>query len=133
MSMRVPALAFLVLALLAPVPAVAADRAPSLAEVRSIRAQALKACGQDTCKFIGARVSTPNTRFAWADVATDGFSGVLLKRKPGTHRFRVVGWQGGGIGECSYWRDLAPARVLRDLKVFGLVGSTGQVRNCGRT
>ena len=57
---------------------------------------------------------------------------MLLKRKPGTHRFRVLGLQGGGIGECSYWRDLAPARVLRDLKVFGLVAATGRVRNCGK-
>jgi hypothetical protein len=88
--------------------------------------------GQPDCRFLDARVSMPNTRFAWADVVGEGFSGVLLKRRPGSNRFRVIGLQGGGIGECSYWRDLAPDRVLRDLKVMGLVGTTGEVRNCGR-
>jgi len=61
-------------------------------------------------------------RFAWADVVGEGFSGALLKRpRPGSRRFRVVGVQGGGIELCSYWRKRAPAAVLRDLRVSGLL------------
>jgi hypothetical protein len=78
-------------------------------------------------------VSSVNPRFAWADVAGEGFSGVLVKRRePSSRRFRVIGTQGGGIGECSYWRARAPRAVLRDLRVSGLVDAeTGAVRTCG--
>ena len=130
-------LAALALAALATAsPAAAADRSPTKAERRAIERKALKACGAAApapCTFHRARVSTRNPRFAWADVTGEGFSAVLLKRRTdGARRFRVAGTQGGGIGECSYWLARAPARVLRDLHVSGLVEATGEVRNCGR-
>jgi hypothetical protein len=114
----------------------AADRAPSKAERAAIEAVALKTCNAsapDDCEFGGARVSTRNARFAWADVVGEGFSGALLKRpSKRSHRFRVIGTQGGGIGECSYWRRRAPRAVLRDLRISGLVDDDGTVRNCGK-
>jgi hypothetical protein len=111
----------------------AADRAPSKTERAAIKRVALDACSRPDCEFGRARVSTPKARFAWADVVGEGFSGVLLKR-PSRHsvKFRVIGTQGGGIGECSYWRARAPRSVLRDLHVSGLVGTSGEVRNCGK-
>jgi len=110
----------------------AADRRPSKTESRAIKRVALKKCGSPDCTFRGARVSTKNARFAWADVTDEGFSGVLLRR-PSTrsHRFRVVGVQGGGIGSCDYWRARAPAAVLRDLHIAGVVDESGTTRNCG--
>jgi hypothetical protein len=118
-------------------PAVAAaDRPPSKAEASAIKRVAMKACraaAPDECRFGRARVSTRNARFAWADVVGEGFSGVLLKR-PTRHsrRFRVIGTQGGGISECSYWRARAPRAVLRDLHIAGLVDESGATRNCGK-
>jgi hypothetical protein len=117
-------------------PALAADRPPSKAEASAIKRVALKTCraaAPDECEFRKARVSTRNARFAWADVVGEGFSGALLKR-PTRHsrRFKVVGTQGGGIGECSYWRARAPRGVLRDLHISGLVDDSGTVRNCGK-
>jgi len=113
-----------------------ADRAPSRAETRAIKRVALAHCeqGPNACRFHGARESTANPRFAWADVTAEGFSGVLLKRPSrSSKRFRVIGTQGGGIGECRYWRSLAPDAVLRDLRISGLVdATTGEARNCGR-
>ena len=121
------------LLLLLAAPAHAADRAPTQAERRAIERKALKVCGAaapEPCTFHGARVSTRNPRFAWADVTGEGFSGALLKRKrPAARRFRVAGTQGGGVSECAYWRERAPARVLRDLEIGGLVG--GDYRTCG--
>jgi hypothetical protein len=113
-------------------PAVA-DRRPSKAETRAIKRVALKKCGSPDCKFGGARVSTKDARFAWADVTDEGFSGVLVKRpSPRSSRFRVVGSQGGGIGSCDYWRARAPAAVLRDLDIAGVVDDSGTTRNCGK-
>ena len=43
----------------------------------------------------------------------------------------MIGTQGGGIGECSYWRKHAPRAVLKDLHVSGLTDSSGTVGNCG--
>ena len=134
--LRSSLLAALVLALLVPLPAAAADRTPTKAERRAIERKALKVCraaAPGECELRRARVSTRNERFAWADVVGEGFSGVLLKRATArAHRFRVAGTQGGGIGSCAYWRARAPAGVLRDLRVQGLVEATGAVRNCGR-
>jgi hypothetical protein len=111
-----------------------ADRRPTTPERTAIKRVALNACraaAPDDCRFRGARVSTANARFAWANVIGEGYSGALVKRPTKrSRRFRVVGSQGGGIGECSYWRARAPRRVLRDLKVSGLVNDT-DVRNCG--
>jgi hypothetical protein len=118
------------------VPAGARDRPPTNSERPAIKRAAMKACGgspSHPCKFHGARVSTANARFVWANVTAEGFSGALLKRpSPGSRRFKVAGRQGGGIGECSYWRARAPAAVLRDLRIVGLVDDAGEVRNCGR-
>jgi hypothetical protein len=114
------------------VPSAAADRRPTKRERTAIKRAALKACGDSTCRFHRARVSTRNARYAWATVTSEGFSGVLMRRPSRrSQRWRVIGRQGGGIGECSYWERRAPSRVLRDLKVKGLVGSSGEVRTCG--
>lgn len=112
-----------------------ADRVASKSERAAIKRIALARCGTAAprpCKFRKARISTRSARYAWADLTGEGFSGVLLKR-PRAHslRFKVVGVQGGGIGECSYWRKRAPAAVLRDLDIQGLVDSSGATRSCG--
>jgi hypothetical protein len=111
-----------------------ADRKPSATEEAAIEHVALTACTapQGDCAFSGARISTRNERFAWANVVGEGLSGVLVKRPSGSSAsFRVAGIQGGGIGECRYWRKRAPRKVLRDLRIRGLVKS-GDVRNCGK-
>ncbi len=120
---------------LAAAPTANAARRPSGAEARAIERVALKRCERggapSPCRFHRSRVSTRNARYAWAEVTTDGFSAVLLRRPSrGSLRFRVIGVQGGGIGDCRVWRRKAPAAVLRDLGVFGLRadGSTGR---CG--
>lgn len=111
-----------------------AAKRPSKAAAAAIERVALNACAvpQRPCDFHGAKISTRNPRFAWADVVAEGFSGVLLKRPSARSlRFRVIGTQGGGIGECAYWRKRAPRPVLRDLRIFGLVDSSGTTRTCG--
>jgi hypothetical protein len=119
---------------LAAAPALA-SRAPSKSEQAAIKRVALKACESPAgpCRWHGARVSTKSSRYAWADVTNEGFSGVLVRRTS-VHpkRFKVVGVQGGGIGDCAYWRKRAPRSVLKDLKVFGLLDvSTGRTGSCG--
>lgn len=113
----------------------AADRAPSKRERWAIKRVALKACPPPSvsdCTFKKARISTRDARFAWADVIGDGLSGVLVKLPSArSRRFRIVGYQGGGIGACSYWRARAPRKVLRDLHVSGLIDDSGAVGNCG--
>jgi hypothetical protein len=116
-------------------PAAHADRKATRAERAAIKPVALEACRSpvDDCEFRGARVSTAKARYAWGEAVGEGFSGALLKRPTRRSlRFRVVGIQGGGIGDCSYWRARAPRAVLRDLRIKGLVGDSGEVRNCGR-
>jgi hypothetical protein len=114
----------------------AADRAPRKAEAGAIKRVALAACrsGGRECEFRKARISTRNARFAWARVIGEGFSGALLKRPTArSRRFKVVGTQGGGISECSYWRARAPRGVLRDLRISGLLDAeTFEVGNCGK-
>ncbi|MBS1676569.1 MAG: hypothetical protein JST08_04200 [Actinobacteria bacterium] len=113
-----------------------AARQPTAPEAKAIKRAALRACHGhgppgSSCRFHGARVSTRDPHYAWADVTVDGFSAALLKRptKRSTH-FHVVAIQGGGIELCSKWRKKAPERVLADLHVVGLYanGSTG---SCG--
>ena len=114
------------------VPAATADRRPTKRERTAIKRVALNECGDPSCTFHRARVSTRNARYAWAVVTTEGFSAVLMRRpSKRSRRWRVIGTQGGGIAECSYWERRAPDRVLRDLRVKGLVGSSGEVRTCG--
>jgi hypothetical protein len=116
------------------VPLADASRAPTRSERAAIKRVALKACeaGPVECRFKKARVSTRNARYAWADVVGEGFSGALLRRaNTHTRHFRVVGTQGGGIGSCEYWRDLAPRAVLRDLRISGLTDDSGTTDNCG--
>ena len=118
------------------VPFADASRAPTKSEKAAIKRVALKKCesgGAPTpCRFHRARVSTKNARYAWADVTTEGFSAVLLKRaSTKTRSFKVIGTQGGGIGDCKEWRKLAPRAVLKDLHVSGLKDSSGDVGNCG--
>ncbi len=112
-----------------------ASRKATRAEASAIKQVATKPC-RDTqfgCNWHSARVSTANPRFAWANVSSEGYSGALVKRpRKGSLQFRVIGTQGGGIGECRDWRKLAPDAVLRDLHISGLVDSGGTVRNCGR-
>ena len=130
-----PILVAAVLAALAVTPPIAdASRKPSRAAATVIKEIALKECDVPGrgCRFLNSRVSTVNPRFAWANVVGEGFSGVLLKRPQGSPlRFHVVGIQGGGINECSYWRRRAPRPVLRDLRISGLLNDTGASANCG--
>jgi hypothetical protein len=111
------------------------SRTPSKSESTAIKRVAMKACRSDAgpCRWHGARVSTKSARYAWADVSNEGFSGVLVRRTSvSPKRFKVVGIQGGGIGECSYWRKRAPRSVLKDLKVYGLLDTaTGKTGICG--
>jgi hypothetical protein len=112
-----------------------ASRAPTKRERAAIKRVAMKACGRaapEPCRFHKARVSTKNARYAWADVTGEGFSGTLLKRaSTRTRRFKVVGTQGGGIGDCAEWRKLAPRAVLKDLRISGLTDSSGASGSCG--
>jgi len=111
-----------------------ASRGPTRSEARAIERVALRACERagapSPCRYHRARVSTRDPRYAWADVTTDGFSAVLLRRPSrGSTRFRVIGVQGGGIGDCRVWRRKAPRAVLRDLRVSGL-RADGSVGRC---
>jgi curli biogenesis system outer membrane secretion channel CsgG len=112
-----------------------ASRAPTKRERAAIKRVAMKACGRaapEPCRFHKARVSTKNARYAWADVTGEGFSGTLLKRaNTRTRRFKVIGTQGGGIGDCAEWRKLAPRAVLKDLRISGLTDSSGASGSCG--
>ncbi|MGD9694038.1 MAG: hypothetical protein AB7V42_00065 [Thermoleophilia bacterium] len=134
-----PALALLLAGLLLGVLAATAgaSRSPTTAEREAIRARALNVCDRtgapSPCRYHRARVSTRNARFAWADVTNEGFSAVLLRRPSvGSLAFRVVGVQGGGINTCAYWRARAGRKVLRDLRVSGLLNvRTGRVGLCG--
>ena len=117
------------------VPCADASRAPTARERAAIKRVAMKACdgaAPDPCRFHRARVSTKNARYAWADVTTEGFSAVLLRRaSTRTRRFKVIGTQGGGIGDCAEWRKLAPRAVLKDLRIYGLTDSSGATSICG--
>jgi hypothetical protein len=132
-SLVVATLAIVALGLVATSPAIA-DRSATKAERAAIKRVTMKRCGApDGCTFRKARISTRNARYAWAEVIGEGVSGMLLKR-PTSHsrRFKVVGFQGGGIGECAYWRKRAPRSVLRDLDIDGLVDiASGTEGNCG--
>jgi hypothetical protein len=121
------------LGLVVTTPAVA-DRSATKAERAAVKRVVLKRCGTtpEPCEFRKARVSTRNARYVWASVVQEGLSGMLLKRPSArSRRFKVIGIQGGGIGECSYWRARAPSAVLRDLDIAGVVDDTGAARNCG--
>lgn len=122
------------LGLAATTPAIA-DRSATKAERTAIKRVVLKRCGTvpEPCDLRKVRISTRNARDAWAFAVREGLSGMLLKR-PTTRsrRFKVIGIQGGGIGECTYWRKRAPRSVLRDLDIDGLVDvSSGTEGNCG--
>lgn len=132
-SLVVATLTMVALGLVAASPAIA-DRSATKAERAAIKRVTMKRCGApDGCTFRKARISTRNARYAWAEIIGEGVSGMLLKRPTaGSRRFRVVGFQGGGIGECTYWRKRAPRSVLRDLDIDGLVDvSSGTEGNCG--
>jgi hypothetical protein len=111
-----------------------ADRAATKTERAAIKRVALPHCNAPGgCRFKRARVSTRSARYAWADIFGEGLSGLLFKRPTAhSHRFKVVGVQGGGIGACSYWRKRAPRSVLGDLDVKGLTDiSAGVTGSCG--
>jgi hypothetical protein len=132
-SLAVAALTTVALGLVATSPAIA-DRSATKAERAAIKRVTMKRCGAPGgCTFRKARISTRNARYAWAEVIGEGVSGMLLKRPTSrSRRFKVVGFQGGGIGECTYWRKRAPRSVLRDLDIDGLVDvSSGTEANCG--
>jgi hypothetical protein len=136
MKVKIGAVCTVLAALAVAAPLAQASRAPSAREKAAIKRVALKKCNRNApepCRFHRARVSTVNARYAWADVTTEGFSAVLLKR-PGAHsrRFRVVAVQGGGVETCRHWRAHAPRAVLRDLHVKGLTNEdTGAFGSCG--
>jgi hypothetical protein len=126
-------LAVVALAALTAQPALA-DRAASKTERAAIKRVTMKRCtAPDGCTLHKTRISTRNARYAWADIIGEGVSGMLLKRPTSrSRRFDVVGFQGGGIGECAYWRKRAPRSVLRDLDIHGLVDvAAGTEGSCG--
>ncbi|MDO8209083.1 hypothetical protein [Conexibacter sp. CPCC 206217] len=129
------ALAVVAGALCAAVPSAEAARRPTRAEGTAIKRLALEVCPTPVgpCRYSGARVSTRNPRFAWANAIGEGFSGALVKRpRPHGTNFKVVGTGGGGISSCSYWRKRAPRPVLRDLRIGGLLNAAaGTSGNCG--
>lgn len=134
LSLRTTAVAATLVAVaLAPATA-EASRKPTRAEAKAIKRIALRACeAPGGCRYRSARVSTRSRRYAWANVVGEGFSGVLLKRSSTrTRRFRVIATQGGGIEACSHWRKKAPRSVLRDLRISGVLNSSGTVTgSCG--
>jgi hypothetical protein len=132
-SLVVATLAMVAVGLVATSPAIA-DRSATKAERAAIKRVTMKRCGApDGCTFRKARISTRNARYAWAEIIGEGVSGMLLKRPSSRSRhFKVVGFQGGGIGECRYWRKRAPRSVLRDLDIDGLVDvASGTESSCG--
>jgi hypothetical protein len=132
-SLVMATLTMVALALVATSPAIA-DRSATKAERAAIKRVTMKRCGApDGCKLRKTRISTRNARYAWADIIGEGVSGMLLKRPTSrSRRFEVVGFQGGGIGECTYWRKRAPRSVLRDLDIDGLVDvASGTEGSCG--
>jgi hypothetical protein len=132
-SLVVATLTMVALGLVATSPAIA-DRAATKAERAAIKRVTMKRCAApDGCTFRKARISTRNARYAWAEIIGEGVSGMLLKRPTSrSRRFEVVGFQGGGIGECTYWRKRAPRSVLRDLDIDGLVDvASGTEGSCG--
>jgi hypothetical protein len=132
-SLVVATLTMVALGLVATSPAIA-DRSATKAERAAIKRVTMKRCGAPGgCTLRKTRISTRNARYAWAEIIGEGVSGMLLKRAtPHSRRFKVVGFQGGGIGECSYWRKRAPRSVLRDLDIDGLVDvASGTEGNCG--
>jgi hypothetical protein len=133
--MRLPVAVLAIGAALALIaPAASADRSATKAERAAIKRVTMKRCdAPDGCTFRKVRISTRSARYAWADIIGEGVSGMLLKRPTSrSHRFKVVGFQGGGIGECTYWRKRAPRSVLRDLDIDGLIDvSAGTEGNCG--
>jgi hypothetical protein len=132
-SLVVATLTMVALGLVATSPAIA-DRSATKAERAAIKRVTMKRCGAPGgCTLRKTRISTRNARYAWAEIIGEGVSGILLKR-PTSHsrRFKVVGFQGGGIGECTYWRKRAPRSVLRDLDIDGLVDvASGTEGSCG--
>jgi hypothetical protein len=132
-SLLVATLTMVALGLVATSPAIA-DRSATKAERAAIKRVTMKRCGApDGCTLRKTRISTRNPRYAWADIIGEGVSGMLLKRPTSrSRRFEVVGFQGGGIGECTYWRKRAPRSVLRDLDIDGLVDvASGTEGSCG--
>jgi hypothetical protein len=132
-SLVMATLTMVALALVATSPAIA-DRSATKAERAAIKRVTMKRCGApDGCTLRKTRISTRNARYAWADIIGEGVSGMLLKRPTSrSRRFEVVGFQGGGIGECTYWRKRAPRSVLRDLDIDGLVDvASGTEGSCG--
>jgi hypothetical protein len=132
-SLFAATLTMVALGLVATPPAIA-DRSATKAERAAIERVTQKRCNApDGCTLRKTRISTRSARYAWADIIGEGVSGMLLRR-PTSHsrRFKVVGFQGGGIGECTYWRKRAPRSVLRDLDIDGLVDvAAGTEGNCG--
>jgi hypothetical protein len=132
-SLVVATVTMLAFGLVAASPAIA-DRSATKAERAAIKRVTMKRCAApDGCTFRKARISTRNARYAWAEIIGEGVSGMLLKRPTSrSRRFKVVGFQGGGIGECTYWRKRAPRSVLRDLDIDGLVDvASGTEGSCG--
>lgn len=126
-------LAATLLAVLVGAPPAMASRGPSAAEEGALREAALADCnvlvasrGAEPCEWRGARVSTANERYAWGSAVGDTYSGTLLRRSTSRSLdFRVVGAQGGGIGECRGWWRVAPRRAVADLRIVGTIGRAG--------
>lgn len=110
-----------------------ASRQPKPAELRAIKRAAMKDCRSHQepgygCKWAGGvRVSTANSRYAWANVNGPNYDNSGLLRRPTTRSrlWRMIRVVGGGIQPCSYWYAVAPRKVIRDLKIQGFTEGSG--------
>lgn len=100
-----------------------AARRPTATERVDIRRAAMAYCNRqqwDSCRWGGGiKVSTVNRRYAWAVAGGDGWdsSGILVRPTRTSRKWRVLRVQGGSAHLCSYWRAVAPRRVVRDLRI----------------
>jgi hypothetical protein len=64
------------------------------------------------------KVSTVSSRYAFGAATSNSSYGGALLRFSRKH-WRVVAIQGPVLLPCSYWTAVAPAKVLRDLRLRG--------------
>lgn len=104
-------------------------RLPRPAELKAIRRGAMRDCRPQEatghkCKWLGhVKVSTIDSRYAWAEVSGPSYdnSGVLRRSVRHPRRWKMIRVVGGGIQPCSYWRRAVPPRVVSE---FGIEGFT---------
>jgi hypothetical protein len=110
-----------------------ASRPPTGGELRAIRRAAMRDCRPQEfdghkCEWRGhVRVSTINSRYAWASVYGPQYddSGVLRRPNHHSRRWKMIRVIGGGIQSCAYWRSVVPPRVVSEFKIEGFTEGSG--------